>query len=93
MRRAVITIPGCRCVVEVITRLADLQAQLRVARIKQRDLRADRLIFVVSGSTTNRRTIRDMGPAVADAFPLDTRSALARLGDGLDPEADALIVL
>lgn len=90
---AVITIPGCRCVVEVITRLADLQAQLRVARIKQRDLRADRLIFVVSGSTTNRRTIRDMGPAVADAFPLDTRRALARLGDGLDPGADALIVL
>ena len=90
---ALITIPGCRCVVEVITRLADLQAQVRSARIKQRDLGADRLIFVVGGSTTNRRAIRDMGPALADAFPLDTRTALARLGDSLDPGADALIVL
>ena len=90
---AVISIPGCRCMVEVITRLADFQAQLRAARAKQRDLGADRLIFVAAGNTTNRQAIRDAGTAVSNAFPVGTKVALARLGAGLDPGGDALIVL
>jgi transcriptional regulator with XRE-family HTH domain len=90
---ALLTIPGCRCMVEVITRLADFQAQLRSARNKQRDIQADRLVFVVSGTTTNRRAIRDVGATIADAFPLTTKEALAKLGAGVDPGADALIVL
>ena len=90
---ALIAIPGCRCMVEVITRLADFQAQLRAARIKQRDLGADRLVFVVSGTRTNRRVIRDVGAALTDALPLTTKAALLRLSAGLDPGADALIVM
>jgi transcriptional regulator with XRE-family HTH domain len=90
---ALISIPGCRCMVEVITRLADFQAQLRAARAKYRDLGADRLIFVVSGTTTNRHAIRDAGTAVTDSFPVGTRTALARLATGLDPGGDAMIVL
>ena len=90
---ALVSIPGCRCLVEVITRLADFQAQLRAARIKQRDLGADRLVFVVAGSTTNRRAIRAVGAALSDAFPLTTKAALLRLGRGVDPGADALIVM
>lgn len=39
---ALVSIPNCRIVVEVITRLADFQAQLRAARRKQRDLGAHR---------------------------------------------------
>ena len=35
---ALISIEGCRCMVEIITRLADFQGQLRAARIKLRDL-------------------------------------------------------
>jgi len=90
---ALISTPGCRCMIEVITRLADFQAQLRAARTKQRDLHADRLIFVVGGTTTNRRAIRDMGAALTDTFPITTRAALTRLGSGVDPGGDALIVL
>ncbi|MDQ3691715.1 MAG: helix-turn-helix domain-containing protein [Chloroflexota bacterium] len=90
---ALIAIPECRCMVEVITRLADVQAQLRSARVKQRDLEADRLIFVVGGTTTNRRAIRDAGAVLADAFPLSTKDALLRLGAGVDPGANALILL
>src|SRR5918994_6130351 len=65
---AMISVPGFRCMVEVITRLADFQAQLRAARIKQRDLGADRLVFVVAGTTANRRAIRLVGATLADAF-------------------------
>jgi transcriptional regulator with XRE-family HTH domain len=90
---AVLAIPGCRCVVEIITRLADFQAQLRAARRKVRDLGADRLILVVAATPTNRRAIRDSGRAVDDAFPLRTKEGLRRLAAGGDPGGDALILL
>ncbi len=73
---ALISIPGFRCMVEVITRLADFQAQLRAAKLKQRDLGADRLVFVVAGTKANRRTVRELGTAVVDAFPIQTKAAL-----------------
>ena len=45
---------GCRVAVEVITRLRDLQAQIRAAQLKQRDIGADRLILVIAGNHANR---------------------------------------
>jgi transcriptional regulator with XRE-family HTH domain len=90
---ALLTIPGCTVMVEVITRLADLQAQLRAARLKQRDLGADRLVFVVLGSGTNRQALQAAGAAVRDAFPLDTKAVLRHLAAGTDPGADGLVLL
>jgi transcriptional regulator with XRE-family HTH domain len=90
---AVLSITGCRCVVEIITRLADFQAQLRSARRKVRDLEADRLILAVAATQTNRRAIRDSGRAVDEAFPVRTKGALRALAAGTDPGGDALIVL
>lgn len=90
---AVISRPGLRIVVEVITRLADFQAQVRSAHRKVRDLRADRLILVVAGTDTNRRAIRDAGAAVDDALPVKTKEAMARLSRGEDPGEDAIVLL
>jgi hypothetical protein len=85
--------PGCVIVVEAITRLADLQAQLRAAQLKRRDIGAARLILLVSDSTANRQAIREAGPMLDAALPLRTRAAVTVLGSGADPGADALIVL
>lgn len=90
---AVIETPGCQCAVEAITRLADVQAQVRSARLKARDLGVERLVLLVRGSTTNRRAVQDAGSVLADAFPIRTRAALDRLAAGLDPGGDALILL
>jgi transcriptional regulator with XRE-family HTH domain len=90
---ALIAIPGCRIVVEAITRLADVQAQLRSARRKVRDLDADRLVFVVAATSANRRAVADAGGATRDAFPVGARTALRRLADGRDPGGDALILV
>jgi len=90
---ALLVRPGCRCAVELITRLADFQAQLRAARRKQRDIGAERLVLVVAGTGTNRRALRDAGPSVREAFPLDTKGTLRALGDGVDPGADGLVLM
>jgi hypothetical protein len=90
---AVLTIQGCRCMVEVITRLADFQAQLRSAHLKQRDLNADRLILVVAATATNRRALRLAEAAVKSAVPIDTKRSLSHLAAGIDPGADGLVLL
>jgi len=84
---------GCSCAVEAITRLADVQAQLRPARAKQRDIGADRLILLVAGSLANRRMLYEAGPLIREAFPIGTREALGALAEGRDPGGDCLIVL
>jgi hypothetical protein len=84
---------GIRCMVEVITRLADFQAQVRAAHRKQRDIGADRLILVIAANATNRRSLADAGTAVRDAFPLGTKATLRALGAGVDPGADGIVLL
>lgn len=90
---AVISIPGCRCLVEVITRLADWQAQVRAARLKHRDLGTDRLLLVIADTTTNRRLLRSVPDVALTEFPLRTREALAALRAGLDPGGDAVVLI
>lgn len=88
-----LTAAACTCMVELITRLADFQAQVRAAHLKQRDVGAQRLILVVGGSVTNRRVLRSMSAAVAEAFPLGTKTTLQALGAGTDPGEDGLVIL
>lgn len=86
-------VPGCRIVVEAITRLADIQAALRAAQLKQRDLHADRLILLLADTQANRYALRPAASILVPDFPTSSRSALAALGEGRDPGGNAIIVL
>lgn len=90
---AVISIPGCRCLVEVTTRLADWQAQVRAARLKHRDLGTNRLLLVIADTTTNRRQLRSVPDAALAEFPFRTRDAFIALRTGMDPGGDAIILV
>jgi transcriptional regulator with XRE-family HTH domain len=83
----------CLIAVEVITRLRDLQAQLRAAQLKGRDIGAQRVILVVAGSHANRRAIAEARGTVLASFELDTRRVMAALAAGKDPGRDAIVVL
>ena len=82
-----------RVAVEVITRLADLQAQVRAAQLKARDIGATRLILVVAATHSNRIILASARGALVSAFDLDTRRVLGDLASGRDPGRDAIVVL
>jgi transcriptional regulator with XRE-family HTH domain len=88
-----ITADGCTIVVEAITRLVDVQAQVRAAQLKRRDIGAQRLIILLAATGANRRAVHQAGPALTDAFPVAPRVALGHLAAGRDPGGDALILL
>jgi transcriptional regulator with XRE-family HTH domain len=85
--------PSARVAVEVITRLADLQAQVRAAQLKARDIGATRLIIVATGTHANRRALAESRRSLIPSFELDTRAVLAALAAGEDPGRDAFILL
>ena len=68
-----------------MTRLADLQAQVRAAQLKARDIDATRLVIVATGTHANRRALADARPSLVQSFELDTRTVLAALAAGRDP--------
>ncbi|MCV0377422.1 helix-turn-helix domain-containing protein [Microbacterium sp.] len=82
-----------RTAVEVITRLADLQAQLRAAQLKARDIGATRLVIVVAGTHANRDALRAVRSTLVSSFELDARRVLTELAAGRDPGRDAVITL
>jgi transcriptional regulator with XRE-family HTH domain len=84
---------SCVVAVEVITRLRDLQAQLRAAQLKQRDIGADRLIVVLAGTHANRVALAEARASLLATFDLDSRRVLGLLTAGQDPGSDAVIVL
>jgi transcriptional regulator with XRE-family HTH domain len=79
--------------VEVITRLADLQAQLRAAQLKARDARATRLVIVVAGTHANRRALAAARATIVPAYDLDARQVIRDLAAGRIPPRDALILV
>jgi len=82
-----------RIAVEVITRLADLQAQVRAAQLKARDIGATRLVMVVAGTHANRDALRAVRSTLVSSFELDARRVLNELAAGRDPGRDAIILL
>jgi transcriptional regulator with XRE-family HTH domain len=82
-----------RIATEVITRLADLQAQVRAAQLKARDIGATRLILVIAGTHANRSALSAARSTLVPAFDLDSRRLLADLAMGRDPGRDGIVVL
>ena len=90
---AVLTLPTGRIGFEAWVRLADAQAQLRSAHLKQRDAELTRMVAVVKATHANRRALAAAGPAAFDAFPGSTRRLLVALEAGAVPEANGVILL
>jgi hypothetical protein len=89
---AVLAVAGGRIGLEFYVRLADCQAQLRAAHLKQRDAGLDRMVIVVKATHANRRALREAGPAIADTFPGSTRRLLAVIAAGELPPANGVIL-
>jgi transcriptional regulator with XRE-family HTH domain len=85
--------PQVRIAVEVITRLADLPAQVRAAQLKARDAGATRLVLVIAATHANRNALADARATLAASFDLDTRRVMAELAAGRDPGRDAIVLL
>ncbi|MEP7082702.1 MAG: hypothetical protein ABI841_06965 [Chloroflexota bacterium] len=85
--------PGCVIAVEVITRLVDVQAQIRVAKLKARDIAATRLLIAIAGTHGNRRALDAARPALIGAWDVDARRVLSALGAGRSPDRDAIILI
>ena len=88
-----LTSDRARVAVEVITRLSDLQAQIRAAQLRARDIGATRLVLVVAGTHANRNALAAARPALLASFDLDTRRQVADLAAGRDPGRDGIVVL
>ena len=87
------SIPGCRLMVEAYRRFVDAQAQTRSARMKQRDLGAERLVILVDDTRANRRAIAPVLPELRRSFPVSARKLMAALAAGKDPGGDAIVLM
>jgi hypothetical protein len=79
--------------VEAITRLRDVQAQIRAAQLKRHDAGVRRLVLLVGASRANRRALSEADALIRSSFPIATRAALAAFARGTDPGGDALVLL
>ena len=89
----VLRAPGVLIAAEIVTRLGDIQAQIRLARQKARDIGATRLIIVVAGSHANRRVLDEARPALVGSWELDSRRVIGDLAAGRQPDRDAVITI
>jgi transcriptional regulator with XRE-family HTH domain len=83
----------CTIAVEAITRLSDVQAQVRAAQLKRRDIQATRLLLLIGGTRANRRALAAAQPVIGAAFLTGTRRLVGLLAAGVDPGGDMLLVL
>lgn len=82
-----------RGAVEAETRPVDVQALDRKLALKERDGGVDWLILLLADTRHNQALLAGPGAALKARFPLDGRRALELLGAGVDPGANAVILL
>lgn len=84
--------PRCAAV-EALTRLRDVQSQIRSVMAKQETARIAVLILVIAATHTNRRALREAGAVLREAFPLSTRAVLGSLRRGEIPGANGIVLI
>ena len=82
-----------RGAVEAETRPVDVQALERKLGLKERDGGADLLILLLADTRHNRALLVGASATLRSRFPLDGRRALELLADGVDPAANAIVLL
>jgi len=78
---------------EFVSRLRDVQAQIRPLLLKQRDAGIERLVLVVAASHGNRQAVAEAGTVLRESFPLGTKAVLAAIRAGRDPGANGLVLV
>jgi hypothetical protein len=76
---------------EFVTRLRDVQAQVRPMLRKAEDARVDALVLVLADTRTNREAVAQAGGSLRELFPLGSRAVLAAIRAGRAPAADGLL--
>jgi transcriptional regulator with XRE-family HTH domain len=76
---------------EFISRLHDIQAQVRPIIRKQLDAGIGSLVLVVKDNAENRRFVREAGPVLNDLFPLRSRQVLGALRGRSDPGGNGIL--
>ena len=83
--------PGIRVAHEFVSRLRDVQGQIRPLLVKQRDAGVRSLILVLRDTVENRRVVRKAGAPLRDAFSLGARAVLAAIREGRDPGGNGIV--
>lgn len=76
---------------EFISRLHDVQAQIRPLMHKQRDAGVGSLILVVRDTAENRRAVGENRDLLADHFPTGPRAVLAAIRECRDPGGNGIV--
>lgn len=78
--------------VEAITRLTDLQAQIRAITLKQATAGFASVVLVLADTRHNRRAVHDGETTLGAAFPLPPRIVLAALRAGTPPSGNGYVL-
>lgn len=78
---------------EFVTRLRDVQAQLRPMLRKVEEARISVLVLVLADTRANRQAVAEAGAALREVFPLGGRAVLSALRAGLMPAANGLVFI
>ncbi len=90
---AVLRYGRLRVAVECITRLTDVQAQIRAILLKAEAAGISCIVLVLADTRWNRQALADAAPTMDPAFPLRRRAVLKALRAGEVPTANGVLLV